>query len=96
MLSNSFVDWLLTKHRRHAHYLPSMFSCYISLVSPSLATFQVNTMELATNCFSLLMLTWLKSISATDVVYEGEIVQCVAYLRNLQFTYISIQIYLHR
>ena len=52
--------------------------CYISLVSPSLARCQVSTVELATNCFSLLMLTWLKSISATDIVYEGEIVQRVA------------------
>ena len=77
MLSNSFVDWLLTKHRRHAHYLPSMFSCCISLVSPSLARCQVNTVELGTNCFSLLMLTWLKSISAPDVMYDGEIVQHV-------------------
>ena len=66
------------KHRRHAHYLLSMFSCCINLVSPSLARCQVNTMELATNCFSLLMLTWLKSISAIDVVYDGEIVQRVA------------------
>ena len=38
-----FVDWLLTKHRRHAHYLPSMFSCCISLVLPSLARCQVNS-----------------------------------------------------
>ena len=56
----------------------AIYSCDINLVSPSLARCQVNTVELATNCFSLLMLTWLKSISATDVVYEGKIVQRVA------------------
>ena len=39
------------------------------------------------------MLTWLKSVSATDVMYEGEIVQCVTPQKltaNLAYRYTYI------
>ena len=58
---------------------PSMFPyyVYIGLVSPSLTGHQSNAIEFATKvCFPVFK--WLRGTSTIDVVYEGEIVQCVA------------------
>ena len=64
-------------------WVPLIFSHYISLVSPSLASHQANALELVSKVVSRsLILTCLKGISTTEVMREGYLCNLWC-LRNL-------------
>ena len=67
---------------------------HISLVSPSLATCQVNTMELATNCFRSWCWLGSKVLVQLMLCMKGKLY--IVSHTSETYSSLSIQIYLHR